>query len=148
MDAYDAISKAFIKEEANAKSVYKGDESIARRALKRILIQARLDAMLVEIREMMVYQAPKELGSLWSKFEEMWGKIVAEQEIALVAERRQAEAARWRRESIKRKIKEQLTSILAVLFIILWFLWLMILIRTSHTYRGVYSSPSLFCVLC
>jgi hypothetical protein len=148
MDAYDAISKAFIKEEANAKSVYKGDESIARRALKRILIQARLDAMLVEIREMMVYQAPKELGSLWSKFEEMWGRIVAEQEIALVAERRQAEAARWRRESIKRKIKEQTALIIAVLFIMLWFLWLMIMIRMSATYRGAYSSPWWSCVLC
>jgi hypothetical protein len=148
MDAYDAISKAFIKEEASSKSVYKGDESLARRALKRILIQARLDAMLVEIREMMVYQAPKELGSLWSKFEEMWNRIVAEQEIALAEERKQAEAARWQRESIKRKIKEQLTSILAVLFIMLWFLWLMIMIRMSATYRGLYSSPWWSCVLC
>jgi len=148
MDAYDAISKAFIKEEVSAKSVYKGDESIARRALKRILIQARLDAMLVEIREMMVYQAPKELGSLWNKFEEMWGRIVAEQEIALAAERRQAEAARWRLANIKRKIKEQTALIIAVLFIMLWFLWLMIMIRMSATYRGLYSSPWWSCVLC
>jgi len=148
MDAYDAISKAFIKEEANSKSVYKGDESIARRALKRILIQARLDAMLVEIREMMVYQAPKELGSLWNKFEEMWGRIVAEQEIALAAERKQAELAKWRLANIKRKIKEQTALIIAVLFIMLWFLWLMIMIRMSATYRGLYSSPWWSCVLC
>jgi hypothetical protein len=148
MDAYDAISKAFIKEEANAKSVYKGDESVARRALRRILIQARLDAMLVEIREMMVYQAPKELGSLWTKFEEMWGRIVVEQEIALAAERRQAELAKWRLANIKRKIKEQTALIIAVLFIMLWFLWLMIMIRMSATYRGLYSSPWWSCVLC
>lgn len=148
MDAYDAISKAFIKEEANAKSVYKGDESIARRALRRILIQARLDAMLVEMREMMVYQAPKELGSLWIKFEEMWGRIVAEQEIALAAERKQAELAKWRLANIKRKIKEQTALIIAVLFIMLWFLWLMIMIRMSATYRGLYSSPWWSCVLC
>ena len=50
MDSYDAISKAFLKEQLEAKQVYKGDESIGRRALKRILITSRLDAMLAEIR--------------------------------------------------------------------------------------------------
>ncbi len=80
MDSYDAISKLFLKEQLDAKQVYKGEESIGRRALKRILITARLDAMLVEIRETMTYRAPPELGALWSKFEEMWQRIVAEQE--------------------------------------------------------------------
>jgi len=72
MDAYDAISKAFLKEQMDAKQVYKGEESIGRRALKRILITSRLDAMLAEIRETMVFKAPPELGSLWEKFEKMW----------------------------------------------------------------------------
>ena len=148
MDAYDALSKALLQEEIQGKKVYKGDESIGRRAIRRIIITARLDAMLVEIREMMVYQAPKELGSLWEKFDVTWKRIVAEQEAANAEELKQAQAAKWRRASIKRKIAEQMTSILAVAFIILWFLWVMIMIRTSHTYRGLYSSPSLFCVLC
>lgn len=148
MDAYDALSKALLQEELSGKKVYKGEESIGRRALRRIIITARLDAMLVEIRETMVYRAPTELGALWGKFETMWERIVAEQEAANAEELRQAQAAKWRRASIKRKIKEQLTSVIAVLFIILWYLWVMILIRTSHTYRGLYSSPFWSCVLC
>lgn len=148
MDAYDALSKALLQEELLGKKVYKGEESIGRRALRRIIITARLDAMVVEIREMMVYQAPKELGSLWEKFETMWQRIVAEQEAANAEELRQAQIAKWRRESIKRKLKEQLTSVAAVLFIILWYLWVMVMIRMSHTYRGVYSSPWWSCVLC
>ena len=104
--------------------------------------------MLVEIRETMVYQAPAELGSLWQKFESMWDRIVAEQEAANAEELRQAQIAKWRREKVKRRVKEQLTSVLAVVFVLAWFLWVMILIRTSHTYRGVYSSPSWSCVLC
>ena len=148
MDAYDALSKALLQEELSSKKVYKGEESVGRRALRRIIITARLDAMLVEIRETMVYQAPKELGALWSKFESMWERIVAEQEAANVEELRQAQIAKWRRENIKRKIKEQLTSVAAVVFIMLWFLWVMILIRTSATYRGAYSSPWWSCVLC
>ena len=148
MDAYDALSKALLQEELSSKKVYKGEESIGRRALRRIIITARLDAMLVEIREMMVYHAPQELGSLWEKFESMWERIVAEQEAANAEELRQAQAAKWRREKVKRKVKEQLTSVLAVVFVIAWFLWVMILIRTSHTYRGLYSSPFWSCVLC
>jgi hypothetical protein len=148
MDAYDALSKALLQEELSGKKVYKGEESIGRRALRRIIITARLDAMLVEIREMMVYQAPKELGALWEKFEKMWDRIVAEQEAANAEELRQAQIAKWRRASIKRKLKEQLTSVIAVVFIILWFLWVMILIRTSHTFHGLYSLPYWWCVLC
>ena len=148
MDAYDALSKALLQEQLDGKKVYKGEESIGRRALRRIIITARLDAMLVEIREMMVYQAPKELGSLWEKFEVTWKRIVAEQDAAHTEELRQAQAAKWRRDRLKRKVKEQLTSVFAVLFVTLWFLWLMIMIRTSHTYRGLYSSPWWYCVLC
>jgi hypothetical protein len=47
------------RRDAGSKQVYKGEESIGRRAIRRIIITARLDAMLVEIREMMVYQAPE-----------------------------------------------------------------------------------------
>jgi hypothetical protein len=148
MDAYDALSKALLQEEMQGKKVYKGDESVGRRAIRRIIITARLDAMLVEIREMMIYSAPQELGSLWEKFDVTWKRIVADQDAAHAEERKQAQAARWQRENIKRKIKDQLVSILAGMFIILWFLWLMILIRTSHTFRWQYSLPYWWCVLC
>jgi len=148
MDAYDALSKALLQEEMQGTKVYKGEESIGRRAIRRIIITARLDAMLVEIREMMVYQAPQELGSLWEKFDVTWKRIVAEQEVAHAEELRLAQVAKWRRAGIKRKIAEQMTSILAVVFILVWFLCVMILIRTSHTYRGLYSLPFWSCVLC
>ncbi len=64
-----------------SKKVYKGDESIGRRALRRVLIRSRLDSMLASIREEMVYNAPPELGSLWSKFEAMWKQINEEHDI-------------------------------------------------------------------
>jgi hypothetical protein len=148
MDAYDALSKALMQEEISSKKVYKGEENIGRRALRRIIITARLDAMLAEIRETMVYKSPPEMNALWGKFQTMWERIVAEQEAANVEELRQAQIAKWRRASIRKKIKEQITSVMAVLFIMLWFVWVMILIRTSHTYHGLYSSPSWYCVLC
>ena len=148
MDAYDTLSKALLQEEMQGSKVYKGEESVGRRAIRRIIITARLDAMLVEIREMMIYSAPAELGSLWQKFDVMWKRIVAEQEVAHAEELKQNRIAKWRRANIRKKLKEQLTSVIAVLFIIFWFLWVMILIRTSHTYHGHFLSPFWSCVLC
>jgi hypothetical protein len=71
MDAYDAIGKAFMAQEADAKEVYAGTDSIGKRALNRVIIRSRLDAMIVELRETMVYRAPPELGDLWTKYEDV-----------------------------------------------------------------------------
>ncbi len=133
MDSYDAIGKLFITEEAQAKTLYKGDESIGRRALKRVLIRARLDAMFAELREMMVYQAPPELGALWSKFEDMWQTIVAEQEVAQQVENRRVQAEQWRRKRQLEERKAQAMWVGAVVFILLWAVWLMVLVKNSAT---------------
>ena len=135
MDSYDAISKLFLKEQLEAKQVYKGEESIGRRALKRILITSRLDAMLVEIRETMVYKAPPELGALWGKFEEMWQRIVAEQEAAHAEELRLAQIARWRRRKRVADLRAKVAWISAVVFVIAWAVGLMWLTTRSTIQR-------------
>jgi hypothetical protein len=141
MDAYDSISKLFLKEQLEAKQVYKGEESIGRRALKRILITSRLDAMLAEIRETMVYKAPPELGSLWSKFEEMWQRIVKEQDEAHAEELRLAQIASWRRKKRIAEIKSKVAWVSAVVFVVLWAVGLMWLTTRSammKTSLGLY----------
>jgi hypothetical protein len=141
MDAYDSISKLFLKEQLEAKQVYKGEESIGRRALKRILITSRLDAMLAEIRETMVYKAPPELGSLWSKFEEMWQRIVAEQEEAHAEELRLAQIASWRRRKRIAEIKSKVAWVSGVIFVVIWAVGLMWLTTRSammKTSLGLY----------
>ncbi len=135
MDSYDAISKLFLKEQLDAKKVYKGDESIGRRALKRILITTRLDAMLAEIRETMVYRSPPELSGLWSKFEEMWQRIVAEQEEAHAEELRLAQIAAWRRRKTKAELRAKAMWISAVVFVVAWAVGLMWLTSRSVTMR-------------
>ncbi len=135
MDSYDAISKLFLKEQLEAKQVYKGEESIGRRALKRILITSRLDAMLTEIRETMVYKAPPELGALWGKFEEMWQRIVAEQGAAHEEEIRLAQIASWRRRRRIAEIKSKVAWVSAVVFVVIWAVGLMWLTTRSAMMR-------------
>ena len=131
MDSYDALSKALLAEQVEGKKVYKGEESIGRRALRRIIITTRLDAMLAEIRETMVFRSPPELGSLWGKFEEMWKTIVAEQDQAHAEELKLIQMARWRRKRKIAELRAKITWISAVVFVVLWGVGLMWLTTRS-----------------
>ena len=135
MDSYDALSKALLAEQVAGSKVYKGEESIGRRALRRIIITTRLDAMLTEIRETMVYRAPPELGSLWSKFEEMWQTIVAEQEAAHAEELKLIQIARWRRRKKIAEIRAKAAWVSAVVFVVIWAVGIMWLTTRSAMMR-------------
>jgi len=146
--AHEQLEKHVYEEELKTKKVRDPELSVNQEAFNRILAQKEMIRLETELREMMVYQAPKELGAIWSEFEVMRDRVKAERAEVQRQELQKQQAAIWRRANIKRKIAEQMTSIIAVVFIILWFLWLMILLRTSHTYRSLYSSPYWYCVLC
>ena len=148
MDAYDDIGKAFLTQEAEAAKVYTGKDSVGKRALNRVIIRSRLDAMFTELRETMVYKAPPELGDLWGKYEKMWKQIVIEQDEAHKREtvKIQIEAAKNRK--LARKRKENAVWVGVILLLVGWYVGVLILIRTSHTYRGAFSSQWWSCVLC
>ncbi len=148
MDEYDKIGKVFIQQEAEAQQVYTGTDSIGKRALMRVIVRSRLDAMLAELRETMVYKAPAELGDLWGKYEKMWKQIVIEQDEAHKREtaKMQVEAAQRRRRIRKRK--EEAVWVGAILFVVAWYVGVLLLLRLSQTYRGHSSSPFWSCVLC
>ena len=73
----------FEQEEANAQEVYTGDASIGKRALQRVVMRKKLEQMGVELREMLVYQSPPELGGLYTDVSAMMEKIGQEQTIAI-----------------------------------------------------------------
>jgi hypothetical protein len=146
--AHESLEKHVHEEELKIKKSRDPELSVNQEAFNRVMAVKEMNRLETELRETLVYSAPPQLGAIWSEFEAMRDRVKLERAEVQRQELLKQQAAVWRRASIKRKIAEQMTSIIAVVFIMLWFLWLMILIRTSHTYRGVYSSPSLFCVLC
>ena len=146
--AHEQLEKHVHEEELKTKKVRDPELSLNQEAFNRVLAQKEMIRLETELRETLVYSAPKELGAIWSEFEVMRDRVKAERAEVQRQELLKQQATIWRRASIRRKIAEQMTSIIAVAFIILWFLWLMIMLRMSHTYRGLYSSPSLFCVFC
>lgn len=139
VDQYTLMAKAYVASEVSAKEVYKGEMSIGRRALERLKVRYQLDSMLTEVREQMVYQAPPELGDLWTRFEKMWMQIVAEQDEALAEEMRKAQGIQWQRRRAWEETKAQATWAGAVVFVVLWAMGVMWLVKTSTTLRlGLY----------
>jgi hypothetical protein len=57
----------FEEEERRSYQVYTGTESVGHRALQRVLMKKKLERMEVELRELMVYQSPPELGDLYTE---------------------------------------------------------------------------------
>jgi len=146
--AHEQLEKHVHEEELKAKKVRDPELSLNQEAFNRVMAIKEMNRLETELRETLVYSAPPQLGAIWSEFEAMRERVKAEREEVQRQELRKQQVAKWRRANIRRKIGEQLTSILAVAFIILWFLCVMILIRMSQTYRYHFSSPWWSCVLC
>jgi len=75
----------FEAEEKRSYQLYTGDASVGSRALQRVLMKKKLEQMEVELREVMIYQSPPELGALWTEVLQQSKIINARQSIALKA---------------------------------------------------------------
>ena len=83
-DNYYKCIAIFEEEEKRSKNeIYKGDASLGKRALQRVLMKKQLEQMGTELREIMVYQSPPELGALWTEVLEMSKIMNARQSAAL-----------------------------------------------------------------
>ena len=135
IDQYEALAKLYIQSSVEAKEVYRGELSLGRRALERIRLESKLNEMLSQVREQMVYGTPPELGSVWARFEKAWSDIQEEQAEALAAETRKIQTLRWQRKQAINRLKSRLVWIGAVVFVIAWAVGLMWLITRSAIQR-------------
>jgi hypothetical protein len=93
-DNYYKCMAIFEEEEKHHQhEIYQGDASLGKRALQRVLMRKQLEQMGVELREVMVYQSPKELGALHTEVEQMM-KVMGKQQKILVARQMQDDHVR------------------------------------------------------
>lgn len=91
-DAFHKCKTVLEEEEKHSKThIYQGDASIGKRALQRVLMKKKLEQMSVDLRELVVYQSPPELGALWTDVNKMMEELGKEEKI-LIAKRMKAEA--------------------------------------------------------
>lgn len=103
-DNYYKCVAIFDEEERRAKTeVYTGDASLGKRALQRILMRKQLEEMGKELREVMIYQSPPELGALYTEVSEMM-EVMGKEQQQLIAKQMKAEEAR---RNFKKKMVEK-----------------------------------------
>jgi len=133
---YDNFYKCmavFEEEEKRAKTqVYTGDDSLGKRALQRVLMRKQLEQMSTELRELMVYQSPPELGALYTEVEEMMKEMGKEQK-GLIAKQMQRQAVEEKRKAERRKqLNIQFAWGIAVIVIIFFFFFTMMWVAYSR----------------
>ena len=122
---YATCKAIFDEEEKHVLEVYTGTTSIGKRALQRVLMLSRLEQMATELREIMVYQCPPELGDLYTRTEKMMKKIQEEQTIAIRIKRENDRIAEIRRQNRIKKIKDKAWRWGLTVFVILYLISLM-----------------------
>jgi hypothetical protein len=90
-------------------------------ALKRVMAQDQMALLEVEIREAMVYGAPKEMGALYSKVFDMRDVIKIEQDKA----RKKRDDESWQRREEERLLKERQAYLLVTILFLL-YMWLLL----------------------
>jgi hypothetical protein len=117
----EQLAEHIREEEEKSKTVYDPDANLMEAALKRVMAQDQMAALEVEIREAMVYGAPKEMGALYSKVFDMRDTIKAEQDKA----RKKRDDDSWQRKEKERLTSEKQAYLIAT-FLFLLYLWLLL----------------------
>ena len=105
-DNYYKCMAIFEEEEKRAKTeVYAGDASLGKRALQRVLMKKQLEQMGTELREIMVYQSPPELGALHSEVEDMMEIMGKQQKVLMVKQIQKDYADKQRKKRRLQKLK-------------------------------------------
>lgn len=130
---YAKCTAIFEEEERRSKNeVYTGGDSLGKRALQRVLMQSRLTAMQAELRELMVYNCPTELGDLYTRVEKMMEKMKKEQAGALEkqikAEKIAAAKKAKRINHIKCNAWRYGVAMVCIVYVI-WLIWAILQVR-------------------
>ena len=119
---YDNFYKCmavFEEEERRAKTeVYTGDASLGKRALQRVLMKKQLEQMSVDLRELMVYQSPPELGALYTDVEVMMKQMGKEQSVLIAKQMQQQAVIDKRRQRRLKQLRDEFIIGVAIIIII------------------------------
>ena len=116
------------QEEEKSRTVYDPTQNHFEAAIKRVRAQDQMQKLVEEIRMAMTWNAPQELGALYSKVFEMRDIVGAEQEAARLAQEQREKRARWQRQqreaSQRLKAGVSVLTLILILYLWTWFVWL------------------------
>ena len=112
------------EEKRSKNEVYSGGDSLAKRALKRVLMQKQLEQMGKELRELMIYQSPPELGALYTEVESMTKELGAQQKVLMVKEIEKARLRKRRMAHYHFEISVGIAAVIIVFVMMGMFMWI------------------------
>lgn len=119
---YDNFYKCmavFDEEERRAENeVYTGEASLGKRALQRVLMRKQLEQMSVDLRELMVYQSPPELGALYTEVEEMMKHMGQTQRILIAKQMKDQDREMKRKKQRLQKLRSEIVIGIGALLVI------------------------------
>jgi ElaB/YqjD/DUF883 family membrane-anchored ribosome-binding protein len=119
---YDNFYKCmavFDEEERRAENeVYTGEASLGKRALQRVLMRKQLEQMSVDLRELMVYQSPPELGALYTEVEEMMKHMGQTQRILIAKQMKDQDRELKRKKQRLQKLRSEIVIGIGALLVI------------------------------
>ena len=98
----------------------KVSENAHEAALELVMLEHRIEIFGAELREMMTINAPRQLGPLYTKFNQMHGLVTEEQRAAKDRERREANLKAWRRDQIRRLLIDRGMAALWAMLAVTW----------------------------
>jgi hypothetical protein len=135
-DNYYKCLAIFEEEERRSKNeVYTGEDSLGKRALQRVLMKKQLEHMATELREIMVYQSPPELGALWTDVEEMMKTVGKEQKFAIANQMKRSMLEARRKALRKKHLTYQATIGILITISIFAVMYMFMLIIDSRIER-------------
>ena len=126
------------EEKRSKTEVYSGGDSLAKRALKRVLMKKQLEAMGKELRELMIYQSPPELGALYTEVESMTKEMGKEQKILMSRELEKAHRKRQRMQKYQFEIALGIAILIAMIIMGGFFMWV------AHDAQRRWGNPTEF----
>lgn len=129
---YAKCSAIFEEEAKHDDEVYTGEASLGKRALQRVLMESRLAAMEAELRELMVYNCPPELGDLYTRVYAMMEKMKKQQTVAWAKKREADRIAANKKAKRLKKIRCEAWKYGITIFFILYLcalVWAVLQVR-------------------
>jgi hypothetical protein len=126
------------EEKRSKTEVYSGGDSLAKRALKRVLMKKQLEQMGTELRELMIYQSPPELGALYTEVESMTKELGKEQKVLMAQELAKARRKRQRMQRYQFEIALGVAALIAIIIMAGFFMWV------AHDAQRRWGNPTQF----
>jgi hypothetical protein len=145
---YDNFYKCmaiFDEQERRARrEIYTGDDSLGKRALQRVLMRKQLQQMEVDLRELMIYQSPPELGALYTEVEEMMKQMGAEQQTLVVQQMKAQEAQQRRRQARLKQLRIEFAMGMAIVCVIFFMGGMFVWVAHDRQQKYPQYGPGLF----